>query len=462
MKNKLWVIIVILCFVLLAIGLFLFVNRFKFKFSDNMEVNVNEQIDKKLVTACYGNIFKCNKADISFSKLNVKKIGKYKVNVTATYKKHKKTIVKEIKVVDKVAPKITVEGDTLTVCPNQKEIDIKYSASDNYDGDITKKVVKKVNKDNIELSVSDSSKNSDVKKVSLKKEDTTQPEITLNGQAEMSILLNSGFTDPGYSAKDNCDDVSDKVKVEGSVDTSNVGTYTLTYSVNDESGNSTSVTRKVNVYKKRENYGTGVIYLTFDDGPSAYTSELLDVLSKYNVKATFFVTGRAPGYNYNITRAYNEGHAIGLHTNTHNYNYVYLSIDAYFEDLNTISNTVKNLTGVESKLVRFPGGSSNTVSRITPGIMTSLSGMLLNKGYQYFDWNVSSGDASGSVKSSDVYASNVINSLGSGSYYIVLQHDTNASSVRAVSRIIEYGQSHGYTFDKLSLGSPTVHHRIAN
>lgn len=460
-KSKLWVIISIII-VAICILLFLFINRFKFNVSDKIEVEVNEKIDKNSVTVCFGNYFKCNKASISYSKYDTSKIGEYDVKITATYKKHKKSIVKKIYVVDKTAPEINVETDEITICPKQEEFDINYSASDNYDGNLTNKVLKKIVDDYIELSVSDSSNNSHIKKIKINRVDTTNPEIVLNGQADMSIKLNSNYNEPGFIASDNCDDVTDKVVVEGSVDTSNVGTYTLTYTVSDESGNSSSVTRKVNVYKPVERYGTGVIYLTFDDGPSAYTSELLDVLSRYNVKATFFVTGRAPGYNYNITRAFNEGHAIGLHTNTHNYSYVYSSIDAYFEDLNTISNTVKNLTGVESKLVRFPGGSSNTVSRITPGIMTSLSSMLLNQGYQYFDWNVSSGDASGYTKSSDVYASNVINSLGSGSYYIVLQHDTNANSVRAVSTIIEYGLSHGYSFDKLSLSSPTVHHRIAN
>ena len=113
-------------------------------------------------------------------------------------------------------------------------------------------------------------------------------------------------------------------------------------------------------------------------------------------------------------------------------------------------------------MIRFPGGSSNTVSRITPGIMTQLSRMVEEKGYRYFDWNVSSGDASGTIMSSDVYASNIINGLGNGSYYVVLQHDTNVNSIRAVSSVIEYGLSHGYSFKSLSMDSPTVHHRIAN
>lgn len=460
-RYKKWFIIVFFVILVFLVLFIFFRKTFRFKFSNNLEVELGNKIDG-LVTACYGNYFKCNEAKISNKKVDTSKVGTISVKYTATYENKKKNANIKIKVVDKKSPVIEVESDPLYVCPKANEYDINFKATDNYDGDLTKKVKKNIKDNKIYLFVSDSSGNTTKKIVDVKKEDITAPEIKLKGDAEISISINSQFNDPGYEVTDNCDDVTNSVKVEGSVNTSEPGTYTINYSVSDLSGNTSSVSRKVVVYKPVERHGTGVIYLTFDDGPSQYTSELLDVLSKYNVKATFFVTGRAPGYNYNITRAYKEGHAIGLHTNTHNYNYVYSSIDAYFEDLNTISNTVKNLTGYESKLLRFPGGSSNTVSRITPGIMSSLSSMVRQRGYQYFDWNVSSGDASGSVKSSDVYASNVINSLGSGSYYIVLQHDTNGNSVRAVSSIIEYGKSHGYSFDKLSLSSPTVHHKIAN
>ena len=94
--------------------------------------------------------------------------------------------------------------------------------------------------------------------------------------------------------------------------------------------------------------------------------------------------------------------------------------------------------------------------------MSTLSRMVEEKGFKYFDWNVSSGDASSNIMNSDVYANNIINGLGNGSYYVVLQHDTNINSIRAVSSVIEYGLAHGYSFRALDINSPIVHHRIAN
>jgi peptidoglycan/xylan/chitin deacetylase (PgdA/CDA1 family) len=207
--------------------------------------------------------------------------------------------------------------------------------------------------------------------------------------------------------------------------------------------------------------GAKIVYLTFDDGPSGYTAELLDVLKKYNVKATFFVTCNHAGNRNMITRAYNEGHSIGLHTCSHDYAKVYASDEAYFNDLNSISNLVVTLTGVESKLVRFPGGSSNTVSKkYSKGIMTRISKELTNRGYIYFDWNVSSGDAGG-AKNTDEVVNNVTRAL-KGNYSIVLQHDIKQFSVKAVERIIQFGLKYGFTFKALDMTSPTAHHRINN
>ena len=203
------------------------------------------------------------------------------------------------------------------------------------------------------------------------------------------------------------------------------------------------------------------MYLTFDDGPGQYTAELLDILKKYNVHATFFVTG--VGSDELLKREYEEGHAIGLHTFSHNYSYIYTSPGAFWADLVRVQERVEAATGYKSFLMRFPGGSSNTVSRRYDGgsrIMTALTREANEKGFTYFDWNVTSGDA-GETTSTDVIVENVTSQLKEGSS-IVLQHDIKGFSVAAVERIIQYGLNNGYTFMKLDTTSPTSHHPVNN
>lgn len=210
--------------------------------------------------------------------------------------------------------------------------------------------------------------------------------------------------------------------------------------------------------------GKKTVYLTFDDGPGNYTTQLLNVLKKYNVKATFFVTCK--GSDDLIKREYDEGHTVALHTCSHNYADVYSSDDAYFNDLQKVSDRVKRITGVETKLVRFPGGSSNTVSaKYSKGIMSRLSNALSERGFVYFDWNVSSGDAGGGATSSGMVYNNVIdgiNKKAAGSSIVVLQHDVKSYSVNAVESIIQYGLKNGYTFLALNMSSPTMHQHINN
>ncbi len=460
--NKKYIFIITIALIIIILSFLILKKNIIFSIPNNYHayIGLNEEINTE-VTACYGNkILGCKNIKIDVDTIDTSKIGTYVVKYTAQYKGHKKQITSKISVIDKDKPVITTENEEIKICPNQTEYDMKYTAYDNIGGDITPKIIKKTFDDKIALLALDTSYNVTLKTIPIKKEDKEQPTITLKNGNSIAIPVNTTYNEPGYEALDNCDgNITDKVTITGNVDTSKPGNYEITYTVTDTSSNQTTVTRNINVYKMATNQ---VIYLTFDDGPSKYTSELLDILAKYNVKATFFVTGRNPSYNYNITRAYQEGHSIGLHTNTHNYSTIYSSIGAYFNDLNTISETVKNLTGEYSKLIRFPGGSSNTVSKITPGIMTSLSQLVTEKGYKYFDWNISSGDAEGKVLSSDNYAQNVIKSLGTNPYYVVLQHDTNANSVKAVSKIIEYGQAHGYRFEALNTNSPTTHHKISN
>ena len=115
--------------------------------------------------------------------------------------------------------------------------------------------------------------------------------LTLNGDESIYVLLHERYVEEGAKATDNCDgDLTSEITISGEVNTDKEGEYTLTYSVKDKSGNESSKTRKVYVYQKNVDVTPNgkSIYLTFDDGPSKYTSELLDVLKKYNVKATFF------------------------------------------------------------------------------------------------------------------------------------------------------------------------------
>ena len=463
-KNKFLVIFSVFLVLLFLVLFFFFRKHIIFSVVDQdsvIEVQSDYVIEN--VSACYGNKFRCESIDVDVhSDVDTSHLGVYDVSYTASYGKHNSTFVKKIHVVDRSNPVINVSSDSLSICPNSDSYDIKYNAFDNYDGDISSLVSRDVSDDRLILSVSDSSGNSDSKTISLVREDKELPIINLVDSQNMYIPVGSNFSDPGFTASDNCDgDITSNVVVSGSVDSSSPGTYTIDYSVSDSSGNSVSISRSVNVYVPNNN-GDKVIYLTFDDGPSQYTGELLDILSKYDVKATFFVTGMKPDYFNYIGEAYRRGHSIGIHTSSHNYSLVYSSADAFFNDVNSINDVIYNQTGSYSNILRFPGGSSNTVSRFNPGIMSNLSRMVEEKGFKYFDWNVSSGDASSNILSSDVYANNIINGLGNGTNYVVLQHDTNINSIRAVSTVIEYGLAHGYSFKALDVNGPIVHHRIVN
>ena len=205
----------------------------------------------------------------------------------------------------------------------------------------------------------------------------------------------------------------------------------------------------------------GIIYLTFDDGPGDYTNTLLDTLDKYEVKATFFVTGR--GDDATIKREYDEGHTVALHTWSHNYAYIYSSVGNYFADLQQIADRVKNITGTDAKLIRFPGGSSNLVSRRYDGrskIMSTLTREVEARGYQYFDWNVDSDDA-GRADNPDTVYNNIVSRLKDGPN-VILQHDIKPYSVEAVERVIQYGNENNFVFEPLKVDSFTAHHGVNN
>ena len=205
-----------------------------------------------------------------------------------------------------------------------------------------------------------------------------------------------------------------------------------------------------------------VIYLTFDDGPGPHTQRLLDILARYNVKVTFFVCNSK--YTYLLDDMVAQGHTVAIHSRTHNYSKIYASEAAFYDDLYYMQNVIYEKTGVMSYITRFPGGSSNLVSKkYCPGIMTRLTKSLRAKGFQYVDWNVDSNDAGGTTSTSGVY-NNVVNGIRNSSrtHHYVLQHDVHGYSVNAVEQIIQWGLNNGYTFKAITMDSPACHHGVQN
>ena len=378
------------------------------------------------------------------------------------------SVDREIIYKDVIAPVITLkDGESINFSIGNAFTDPGFTASDEVDGDITANVTVTGSVDGntagtykLTYRVQDSSANVTEIVRTVKVGDFTAPTITLSGGTDAYILVGSGYSDPGYSASDNIDgDITSRVSVSGGVDTNTMGRYKITYTVSDAAGNTTSKTRSILVYKKQAvantvNPGSKVVYLTFDDGPGRYTARLLDILDKFGVKATFFVTNQFPSYQYLIGDAHRRGHTIALHTATHQFANIYSSEEAYYNDLEIIHNICLAQTGVTPTIVRFPGGTNNAVSKsYCSGLMTTLAQSLSYHGYLYCDWNVDSRDAGG-VSTASAVASNVIAGIQRNNVSNVLMHDIKGYSVEAVEEIIFWGLEHGYTFLPLNESSP--------
>lgn len=406
------------------------------------------------------------------NKVNTSKEGNYEVTYTLKYLFLTISEKQIVNVTYSGTPTIKLIGNQeITICPNENYEEPGYEAYDDYYGDVTNKVKVFRNENTIVYSV----KNRNGKEITTTRTinyiDTEKPRITLKGNSTITLTKGEQYTEPGYQVEDNCTKTSDTtVQVSGTVDTNTIGTYKLTYTATDASGNTNTITRTIKVVSNQTNKNTptnssSIIYLTFDDGPSStITPKILDILKEEGVSATFFVTNKSDDLNYLLLRENNEGHTIALHTASHNYAKVYASKEAYFQDLKEIHDKVYTVTGIDSRIIRFPGGSSNTVSKkYTPGIMTDLTKEVEEQGYYYFDWNVDSDDA-GSAKTQDEVYNNVVSNLKQGRSNVVLMHDfeNNDKTLNALKKIIEYGKNNGYTFQKLTTTSEKIRHHVNN
>ncbi len=200
------------------------------------------------------------------------------------------------------------------------------------------------------------------------------------------------------------------------------------------------------------------VYLTFDDGPSSNTAEILDILKEYNVKATFFVTGKTGDMAEEMyRRIVEEGHTLGMHSYSHRYSVIYESVDAFAEDLTKLQSYLEEVTGVKPMLYRFPGGSSNLVSKTD---MQDLIAYLHEQGIEYYDWNVACGDATGAALDAEDMVDNVMNDIPLYTNSVVLLHDATdkKDTVRALPDIITQLQEQGVALKALDETVEPVHH----
>lgn len=192
------------------------------------------------------------------------------------------------------------------------------------------------------------------------------------------------------------------------------------------------------------------VYLTFDDGPSQYTENILYYLDQYNIKATFFVVpSGSDECNRLLRRIVDEGHTIGVHSKTHVYNDIYESVEAYLKDFKECYDIIYAATGVKCELFRFPGGSINDFNEET---RDEIIAEMTRRGFVYFDWNVDSNDAGGATWT-EMYT-NILEQTANVNRAVILMHDHNNgyNTVLVLEDIIKalLTDERGYKFDKLT------------
>lgn len=466
-KKRIIIIVAVICILLAVAGVYFWLfGGIDVKLIGGNEISVTyktEYKDEGFVVTKYENVV--NKDKYTYTEDNNIKtdvLGEYEYNYHIKYLLRNFDLKRKVYVVDNVGPEITTNVTNIErdYCTKKILSKLEYKAIDNYDGDVTEGIIKEENDEGVILKVTDSNGNEKIKKLLYVDTEKPKDKFTLNGSSTIYVTKGSKYSDPGTSYKDGCGNKVDvKVTTNGSVDTSKNGDYKITYTANDQ-----TLTRKVTVYTPSSNSGGSntnkVIYLTFDDGPGSYTERVLNTLSKYGVKATFFVTHQFGNYVHLIKKEYEQGHSVGVHSYTHNWN-IYKSVDAYVNDFNKMNLDVEKYTGSKSKIFRFPGGSSNTVSRnYAKGVVKAIASRMTSDGYQYFDWDVDSGDAAGASRSK-IY-NNVVNGVKKCSKCIVLMHDIKPNTVNELDNILKELTSKGYKFGTLNISSPTVHHSIAN
>lgn len=294
---------------------------------------------------------------------------------------------------------------------------------------------------------------------------TTASEGALSLDAEILDLKSTLASCSSYLSEEDLTEVSDLPKISDTatseaIDGENVQDEKNSDKKNSDKKNSSSSLSYQKKYKnlyvsENESQEGKIVHLTFDDGPSQNTPKVLDILDKYDIKATFFVVynDEEPACNY-YKEIVNRGHTLAIHTASHNYKQIYASVDAYLEDFNKVYTYVYEQTGVRPTLFRYPGGSTNCLSYSAgPAIMEEME----RRGFIYYDWNVSSGDGGNQATRSSIYDW-VTSKAANLNESVVLMHDSGGKgeTVAALPSVIETLKEKGCIFKPLTSSDKPV------
>lgn len=202
-----------------------------------------------------------------------------------------------------------------------------------------------------------------------------------------------------------------------------------------------------------KNISNKVIYLTFDDGPSAITNKILDTLKEQDVKATFFLIGnQIVGFEDTVKRIYTEGHSIGLHTYTHKFRRIYCNKDNFIKEMNDCQSEINRITGTNPNIIRFPGGSRK---RLNDHFLNKLH----NNNFKIYDWNVQVSDGiRPKTPSSKLFREATKDATSMPSIILLMHCDyMHKNTCAALPKIIEYYKEQGYTFKAITANTPELY-----
>ena len=188
------------------------------------------------------------------------------------------------------------------------------------------------------------------------------------------------------------------------------------------------------------------------------TQQIIDILAKYDVKATFFVVGRGDEYYDTYRDIVGRGHTLALHSYTHDYDKIYASLDDFAEDIEELRNLLYDVTGVNCVYYRFPGGSSNTVSKVD---MDTLIDYVESQGLIYYDWNALNNDAVCGSYTPEQLVDNIMKDAVCYDDVVILMHDLDARhcTVESLQMLIDELRAEGFTLLPIDENAPLVRHR---